>query len=238
MNIAGFQPLSLIDFPGVISSIVFTQGCPFRCAYCHNPELIPVTTVHEEATVVVGKIKEETVFDHLKKHHHLIEGIVITGGEPTIHPDLPEFIQRVKRLGFKVKLDTNGVNPRMIQKLIDQKLADFFAMDLKHLWEKYADVIGIENNTVIENCRETFHLIQESPIRHEFRTTVYAAYHTPETLLAISDQLKDGEHYALQQVRYEKTRDTAIRKLPKLNLEAAAERIRSAHPSLHIDVRV
>jgi pyruvate formate lyase activating enzyme len=151
MILSGFQPLSLLDYPGIICSIVFTQGCPFRCVYCHNPELIPA-----QAPDASKILKEEDVLAHLNRRKHIVEGVCITGGEPTVHPDLPEFIKKVKRLGMLVKLDTNGLTPRTIERLIKERLVDFFAMDLKHTWERYSEVIGINQKNVIDNCGKRF----------------------------------------------------------------------------------
>ncbi|MBP9763078.1 anaerobic ribonucleoside-triphosphate reductase activating protein [Patescibacteria group bacterium] len=232
MIISGFQPLSLLDYPGVICSIIFTQGCPFRCVYCHNPELIPA-----EAPDAHPAVKEEEVIDHLLRRKNIVEGVCITGGEPTVHPDLPDFINKLKRLGLLVKLDTNGLNPRMIEKLIKDRQVDFFAMDLKHTWERYAEVIGINQQKVIDNCRETFRLIQDSGIPHEFRTTVYSGLHGKEELEEIASQLREGERYALQEIRYAKTLTPGLERTVPLNLEAVAEGIRTKYPSLQIEVR-
>lgn len=232
MMISGFQPLSLLDYPGVISSIIFTQGCPFRCVYCHNPELIPHQTAHTDKTIT-----EESVLDQLYRRKHIVEGVCITGGEPTIHPNLPDFIRKVKNLGLLVKLDTNGIHPRMVEGLIKERLVDFFAMDLKHTWERYSEVIGLSQKNVIDLCQETFHLIQDSTIPHEFRTTVYSGFHAKEDLEQIAAQLKEGEHYALQDIRYEKTLNPALRQTAHLDLEAIAQGIRTKFPSLELEVR-
>lgn len=230
--ISGFQPLSLLDYPGIICSIVFTQGCPFRCVYCHNPELIP--TKAPDANKV---LKEEDVLEHLNRRKNIVEGVCITGGEPTVHPDLPDFIKKVKRLGMLVKLDTNGLTPRMIEKLIKERLVDFFAMDLKHTWERYSEVIGISQKNVIDNCRETFRLIQESSVPHEFRTTVYSGLHGKEDLEEIAGQLREGERYALQEIRYGKTLNPGLERTEPLDLSNVANSIRSNYPSLQVEVR-
>jgi pyruvate formate lyase activating enzyme len=232
MIISGFQPLSLLDYPGIIASIIFTQGCPFRCVYCHNPELIPIQTADADKI-----IKEEGLLEQLARRKQIVEGVCITGGEPTIHADLPDFIKKVKRLGMLVKLDTNGVNPRMIEKLIKERLVDFFAMDLKHTWERYSDVIGIRQKNVIDTCRETFHLIQDSSIPHEFRTTVYSGFHNTEDLEEIAGQLREGERYALQEIRYGKTLNPTLARTEPLDLESVANSIRSNHPLLQVEVR-
>ncbi len=232
MIISGFQPLSLLDYPGIITSIIFTQGCPFRCGYCHNPDLIPVQTADPDKI-----IKEEHILDQLARRKHIVEGLCITGGEPTIHADLPDFLKKVKRLGMLVKLDTNGISPQMIERLIKERLVDFFAMDLKHTWERYSEVIGLTQEHVINNCRETFHLIQNSAIPHEFRTTAYSGFHKKEDLEEIAGQLHAGERYALQNIQYEKTLNPELPRTEKLDLEAIATGIRIKYPFLQVEVR-
>ena len=232
MIISGFQPLSLLDYPGIICSIVFTQGCPFRCVYCHNPELIPT-----QAPNANNVLKEEDILEHLNRRKNIVEGVCITGGEPTVHPDLPHFIKKLKRLGLLVKLDTNGLTPRMVETLIKEKSVDFFAMDLKHTWERYSEVIGIKQKAVIDNCRETFHLLQNSSIPHEFRTTVYSGFHSKEDLEEIAGQLREGERYALQAIRYGKTLNPSLPHTKPLDLESVAHSIRSKYPLLQVEVR-
>lgn len=232
MIISGFQPLSLLDYPGIICSIVFTQGCPFRCVYCHNPELIPA-----QAADANKVLKEGDILEHLNRRKNIVEGVCITGGEPTIHPDLPDFIKKVKRLGMLVKLDTNGLTPRMIEQLIKERLVDFFAMDLKHTWKRYSEVIGINQKNVIDNCRETFRLIQNSSVPHEFRTTVYSGLHGKEDLEQIAKQLREGERYALQDIRYENMLNPQLKRTTPLHLEDIAKDLRVKRPDLEIEVR-
>lgn len=232
MLISGFQPLSLLDYPGIICSIVFTQGCPFRCVYCHNPELIPVRTPEPDKI-----LREEDILERLHQRKHIVEGICITGGEPTIHPDLPEFIARLKQRGMLVKLDTNGIHPQMVKRLIEQKLVDFIAMDVKHVWEKYPEAIGANYQNAINHCRETFHVIQASSIPHEFRTTVYSGIHSAQDLLDIAAQLNAGERYALQAIRYGKTLNPTLAQTTPLDLESVARELHTRQPALQVEVR-
>lgn len=229
MNIAGYQPLSLIDYPGVLSSIIFTQGCVFRCPYCHNPELIPLNGN--------PAVKEKEIFDHLHKRKGVIEGVVITGGEPTLQKDLIPFIQKLKQLGLLIKLDTNGVHPEVVRKIIDDHLVNFFAMDLKQTWEKYPTITRTTNDTTTKNCQETFRLIRDSGIQHEFRTTVCPGLHTEGDLLAIADMLPNGTHYSLQAIHYQKTLDPDLPDGPPIDLDAIVAKIQRTHPSLELEIR-
>ena len=199
--------------------------------YCHNPELIPVQITNP------GNLKEENILEQLYRRKHIVGGICITGGEPTVHADLPNFIKKIKRLGLLVTLDPNGLSPRVIESLIRERLVDFFAMDLKHTWGRYSEVIGIEHKSVIDNCRETFDLIQNSSIPHEFRTTAYSGLHTKEVLEKIAPQLHEGERYALQDIRYEKTLNPTLARTKPLDLESVATDIRMKNPLLQVEVR-
>ncbi len=228
MKIAGLQSLSLIDYPGVIASVVFTQGCALRCFYCHNPELIPL-----EGTSVVAP---ETVFAHLEQHRKMLEGVVVTGGEPTIHPDLPEFLAKLKAMGFLVKLDTNGINPNMVADILERKLVDYVAMDLKHRWERYPDVTRKNEPIVTINCRKTFNLLQHSGIPHEFRTTVVPGVHSEDDLLKMAAQLLSGERYAIQPVRVGKSLEPIPESLA-IDWPAVVERLRGRYSSLDILLR-
>lgn len=198
MNIAGVQALSLIDYPEKPCSIVFTQGCVFRCSYCHNPDLIPLDTSSGEKT-------PDEVISFLSKRASFVDAVCITGGEPTLQPGLEEFIVRLKDTGLSVKLDTNGIRPDTVSRLIEKKLVDYIAMDLKHRWEEYPAVIHISNQGIIDRCKETFSLIQSSGIPHEFRTTIMPGVHTREDFFSIVGQLSPGERYYIQKTVIKKT---------------------------------
>ena len=227
MRISGYQPLSLIDYPGVICATVFTQGCAFRCPYCHNPELIP----HK-----AGAIEETEVFRHLDLRRSMIEGVCVTGGEPTLHADLGDLLRGIKQRGLLVKLDTNGVNPEMVRGFIAEGIVDMIAMDIKHTWERYDDVARTGSARAIENCRKTYDLITSSGVAYEFRTTVSPALHSEDELVTIACQLPQGAHYALQAIRYDKMLDPAH---PRgvLDLERAASRILEERPDLALEIR-
>lgn len=220
--------MSLLDYPGKVAAVVFTQGCPFRCPYCHNPELVPADRP--------GAIGEDEVLARLGRDRALLDGVCVTGGEPTTHPDLPEFLARLKALGLAVKLDTNGTHPRMVERCLARGLVDCFAMDVKHRWERYAEVIGAQARAAIPLCKETFALIQGSGVDHEFRTTAYPGAHAAEDLLAIASYLRPGERYFVQPVRYGKTLQGDLPRVPPDYADAVSS-IRRAFPSITVALR-
>ena len=165
MLIGGFQKLSLIDFPEKISCIVFTVGCNFRCPFCYNLELVLPSKIPSQPT-----ISEKEIFDFLKKRKGKIDGVVITGGEPTLHPDLEEFVKKIKELGFLVKLDTNGYNPDVIYRLVKKNLLDYVAMDIKAPKEKYEFFSGIKLD--LERIQASVDFLKKNYIDYEFRTTL------------------------------------------------------------------
>ena len=181
MRIAGFKKQSLIDFPGNISSVVFTQGCNFRCGFCHNPELV----LPEKFTSLY---RESDMFAYLNRFKSMLDAVCITGGEPTVHNDLPEFIERIKRLGLKVKLDSNGTNPAMIKSLINSGVVDFIAMDIKHLliFERYNDTVGgVMGNGMFDKVLMSVDFIANSGVDYEFRTTVVKGLHKKEDIVEL-----------------------------------------------------
>lgn len=230
MIIAGFQSLSLLDYPGIIASIVFTQGCIFRCPYCHNPQLVP-------RAASLPTISDKEVFAKLLQHQKMIEGVCITGGEPTIHPDLPDFIRELKRMRFLVKLDTNGINPPMVKQLFDERLVDYIAMDLKQTWDKYDQVVQAGVGHVVENCKQTYELISRSGVQHEFRTTIYSGLHTESDIIEMGARLPEGERYILQPIRYGGTLDPELKQLPSLDVERISRGLKALRPDLEILIR-
>lgn len=187
MRIGGLQKVSLIDYPKHIACIVFTIGCNFRCPYCHNPELVDETA--EEIPV-------KNVLKFLDERIGRLEGVVITGGEPTIHKDLPEFITKIKKKGYKVKLDSNGTNPEMLKELIDKKLIDYVAMDIKSPISEYSKHVGRSVN--VNAIRQSIDLLMSSNIEYEFRTTVVKALLSKENIQQIGNEIKGARKYYLQ----------------------------------------
>lgn len=187
MRIGGLEHTTLIDFPGKVACILYTIGCNFRCPYCHNPELVDETA---------QEIPQDDVWKFLEERRGLLDGVVITGGEPTLHDDLPEFIGRVKQLGFAVKLDTNGTRPAMLQKLIKSKLLDYIAMDIKAPLEMYTYTVG--RPVLPETLRTSIEIIKSSPVSYEFRTTIIKSLLSFEDMEQIGKEIRGAKTYYLQ----------------------------------------
>jgi pyruvate formate lyase activating enzyme len=163
MKIAALVKTSLVDYPGLIAATVFTQGCNFRCGYCHNYDLLPLEKKD-------AYLCETAVLNLLKKRRNFLDGLVISGGEPTLQSGLLPFIAQVKKLGYQIKLDTNGTAPWVLRELLAQKLLDFVAMDVKAPPERYAEICGSPVN--LAALRESIRLLQEAPVQYELRTTL------------------------------------------------------------------
>jgi len=192
MYLAGLQKTSLIDYPGKITAIIFVFGCNFCCSYCHNPELVKPKLKPEE-------ISQKDFFAFLKKRKKVLEAVTITGGEPTLYKDLPKSLKKVKGLGFLVKLDTNGTNPKMLKELIGKKLVDYIAMDIKAPLKKYKKVVG--KSVDIKNIKKSIEMIKRSEIRdldYEFRSTVLPKLHTREDVKEMAKLIKGAKRYFLQ----------------------------------------
>lgn len=187
MKIAGIQKLSLVDFDGHISSTIFTSGCNFACAFCHNSSLIPNNS---------DLLKIDDIFDFLQKRKNMLDSVCITGGEPTLHNDLPDFISKIKNMGYLVKLDTNGTNPQMIEYLVENKLIDYIAMDIKNTPEKYTPIIQLKTNE--DNIKKSIKYIMNCGIDYEFRTTLINEYHTINDIVEIGKLIKNANKYFLQ----------------------------------------
>lgn len=189
MKIGGLQKVSLMDYPGKIGAIVFTQGCNFRCPYCHNPELVDPGRYQE-------CLPEEEFFSFLEKRRGKIEAITVTGGEPTIQNDLPPFIERIKAMGYLIKLDTNGSHPEVLEELIRHELLDYIAMDIKAPYAKYAAITRTPIKE--ETISRSIGIIMAAGIPSEFRTTVVKSQLDEADLLAIGDLIVNARLYALQ----------------------------------------
>ncbi len=190
MKISGFTKLTLIDYPNKLACIIFTKGCNYRCPFCHNSSLIKLN----KNDVFID---EKEIFDYLKKRKGLLDGICISGGEPTIQGDLYDFLLKVKKIGYLIKLDTNGSNPDLLKKLIDEKLVDYIAMDIKNSFDNYQKVVNIKN-LKIEDIKKSIKVIENSGIDYEFRTTIIKEYHSLDDILKIRKMLAKKSNYYLQ----------------------------------------
>lgn len=190
MQIHGLQKTTLLDFPGYVASTVFCGGCNFRCPYCHNRDLV----LHSGK---VPLISEEEIFAHLKKRRDILDGVCITGGEPTLQPELERFIRMVKELGLKVKLDTNGYKPEVLMDLCKKELIDYVAMDIKGAPEQYEEITGVKHWD-FNKIQESVYFLMSGDIPYEFRTTVVRELHCEEDLQKVSTWISGAKAYYLQ----------------------------------------
>ena len=192
MLIKGLQKTTLVDFPGKIAATIFTAGCNFRCGFCHNAAL-----VDEKAGAALPTISVTEVLDYLKTRVKQLEGVCISGGEPTRCPDLPEFIRALKNIGYAVKLDTNGTNPQLLQELFAAKLLYYVAMDIKGPPSLYARIV----NAAVDMAKitQSVRLIMDSNVPYEFRTTALPAFLNEQNFTEVADLIKGARCYYLQQ---------------------------------------
>jgi pyruvate formate lyase activating enzyme len=211
MQIGGLQKNTLIDYPGKIACTVFLIGCNFRCPFCYSSELVLPEKIERQP-----KISEKDFFNFLKKRKGLIEGVVICGGEPSLNKELPKFCQKIKKLGYLVKLDTNGSNPKLLEKLIDEKLIDYVAMDIKGPKEKYYKIVGMlegENEKLIKKIEKSINILKEGKVEYEFRSTIVPVLHTKADVIEMAKWIRGAKRYYLQNFRPEKTIDPEFEKI-------------------------
>jgi pyruvate formate lyase activating enzyme len=212
MKIKGFIKNTFIEYPGKIAAMIFLPSCNFRCSFCFNPELILESDK-------IKDVDEKEVFGFLEKQKKWIDAVVISGGEPTLHKDLPEFIKKIKSLGYLVRLYTNGTNPEMLKQLIDKKLIDSIAMDIKaplteNSYEAITNVKGM-----IEKVKKSISLIMGSDLDYEFRTTVVPSLHSEKDIEEIAKYVKDANLLILQKFLPENALDNKLKKLKTQNDE-------------------
>ena len=190
MKIYGLQKMTLLDFPGHVACTVFLGGCDFRCPFCHNFEL------------ACGKaepvMEEEELYAFLEKRKGLLDGVAVTGGEPTLSRGLPDLLRRVKQMGFMTKLDTNGYHPQILREILEEGLADYVAMDIKNSPEKYAATAGTDR-IELDRIRESIRVLMESGTDYEFRTTVVSQLHEARDFEEIGQMIRGAKRYFLQQ---------------------------------------
>lgn len=193
MLISGLQKLTLLDYPGRVACTVFTGGCNFRCPFCHNATLVLPEELSRDN-------QEEAVLAFLKKRVGVLDGVAVTGGEPLLHPDLPAFLEKIRALGYAIKLDTNGSFPDRLEAVVKAGLVDRVAMDAKNSPTLYAETAGIDklDFSAIERSRD---LLLRGAVEYEFRTTVVRGLHTKESLLETARWIAGAKEYYLQQFR-------------------------------------
>ncbi len=186
MKLGGLQKLTLLDFPGHVACTVFTQGCNFRCPFCHNTSLVLGTE----------ELSKEELMTFLKKRQGLLDGVAITGGEPLLWPDICGLLEEIKALGYQIKLDTNGSFPERLQELLEKGLLDYVAMDIKNSKESYSRTAGTKD--FLPQVERSVKLLMESGVDYEFRTTVVSELHRAEDFHRIGTWLKGAQRYFLQ----------------------------------------
>ena len=194
MDLKGFLDVSFVDWDGKVCSVVFLSRCNFRCPFCHNVNLVLYPETLET-------IPFEIIEKNLKRQKDWIDGVCITGGEPTLNSTLPDLCLKIKKMGFLVKLDTNGTNPTMIKELVDSKLVDYIAMDIKAplTLEKYSKATDVNTEKLLENVKKSIQILKESNIDYEFRTTVVPTLHKVDDVKQICQSLQGCKKYVLQE---------------------------------------
>lgn len=188
MKILGFDKLSLVDYPGLTAAIIFAGGCNFRCPFCHNAGIVNQAEV---------EITEKEIFEYLIHRKSLIDSVCISGGEPTLYHDLPELIKKIKDLGYKVKLDTNGTNPDMLKNLIDENLIDYVAMDIKNGMSCYSKTAGCAV-VLLEKVQKSIEILKQNCIDYEFRTTLVKTFHNASTIKEMGISIEGAKKLYLQ----------------------------------------
>jgi len=227
MIISGMQKLTLLDYPNKTACLLFTQGCNFRCPFCHNKSLLENSSNNEI-------ISEEEVFEYLEKRKNLLDGVCITGGEPLLQKNIEVFIKKIKEKGFLVKLDTNGSFPGRLKWLIDNKLVDYIAMDIKNNFMNYESASGVQNNN-IENIKKSIEIIENSGIEHEFRTTVVKEIHNEKMLENICEFIGKNEKYYIQNfVDNENVLKTGLTSFEKIELQEIVNKLKNTYPNIEV----
>ncbi|MCA9365051.1 MAG: anaerobic ribonucleoside-triphosphate reductase activating protein [Candidatus Moranbacteria bacterium] len=232
MFISGIQKFTAIDFPGKLAAIVFTPGCNFRCKFCHNPEFV---LPKELAKIRESFISEKAFFAFLEKRQGLLDGVVVTGGEPTIWPDLEDFIRRIHDMGFLVKLDSNGNNPHVLKDFVSKGLVDYVAMDVKTILSSYNDLVGPWAKP--DNISESIEFLKEDNVPYEFRTTFVREAHSSSVIDGMVELLSGASSFFVQGFRPGITLDPAFsnsKPFSEAELMTIADRFRLVVPVVSV----
>ena len=224
----GLQKLTLLDYPGVMACTVFTNGCNFRCPFCHN------------ASIVTGKesdmpLDSNELLNFLDGRKKILDGVCITGGEPLLHGEIPEIIREIKKLGYKIKLDTNGSQPERLQSILDAGTIDYVAMDIKHCREKYAIASGSESAVI--PVSKSVEILKNASVDFEFRTTVVSQLHSPDDMESIAKWIAGVKHYYLQNFADSGDilqKDHSFSPVPQDVLSTMLERVKNYVPGVAI----
>jgi len=227
VKIGGLQKLTLIDFPGRLAATVFLTGCNFRCPFCYASELVLPEKIKNQP-----KISEKELFQFLKERKNLIEGVVLCGGEPTTSKNLISLIKKIKKMGFFIKLDTNGSSPEILKKLIDGKLVDYIAMDIKGPKERYSEFAGIKVD--IKKIQKSIDILKEGGVDFEFRSTIVPTLHKKEDVIEMAKWIRGSKRYFLQNFRPEKTIDPSFEKIKPYPQEFLLEIQKAISPFFEI----
>lgn len=190
MRIDGLQKMTLLDFPGKVACTVFTGGCNFRCPFCHNALLVTELPQKPDYTV-------DEILGFLKKRQGLLDGVAITGGEPLMNPEIDSFIREIRKLGYSVKLDTNGSFPERLEKIVNDGLIDYVAMDIKNCKKKYAETVGLSSFD-LSKVERSVDFLKNGSVDYEFRTTVVREFHTVEDIRKAAEWISGAKRYFLQ----------------------------------------
>lgn len=204
INVKGFDQMSLVDWDGMVAATLYLPACNFRCPYCHNSGLVLLPDQYES-------IPLDDVVSYIEEHNDFLDGIVLTGGEPCIHSDLPEFIAELRAVGMRVKVDTNGSFPDMLERLVKEQLVDYVAMDIKGPldFDAYSRCAGIGDRRILDRVKDSVDLLMQGEIDYEFRTTVVPALHRSTDIERIGDQLRGAQRFVIQNYIARDTLDPA-----------------------------
>ena len=205
MLVTAFTKFTALDFPGHLACIIFTGGCNLRCGFCHNAEFV----IPEKLAQIKQTLPFETVMNFLKRRVGLLDGVVICGGEPTVQADLIERIKEIRELGFAVKLDSNGANPAVLERVLAEGLVDYVAMDLKDALPYRRELVGVDIPAAV--IRRSIRAIRESGVKHEFRSTILPEFHDMGTLRAMGGEIEGAQKWSLQMFRSGKTLNEEFR---------------------------
>ena len=196
MKIGGLQPVTILDYPQKVAAILFTSGCNMRCPFCHNPDLVIPENIEKSRLLDEGEL-----LLYLEKRKKYLDGLVITGGEPTIQPDIVDFCRKIRGFGYDIKLDTNGLMPEVLEELLVEKLLDYIAMDIKGPVDEYEKFCGVRGNR--DKIYKSIEIIKNSGLKYEFRSTLVKGLHSEEDVLKMSQAIEGVDLYYLQNFNFQ-----------------------------------